>query len=562
MRLVNENQSVERPIFAGGPLVPWQVSQWYQDIASRHGWVRPQLDAAWLAVERRHGYVAANHKILAFQRAMVRKDLWLSMDEQELCKFCDQKARQCQLITRTTLPIHRQVQKIANLLEAYRLNYPGDPEDYSKEALPALARCSDKRWWRRQVRTVQRRELEEFSRDCRLVHHKGQTYSSNLTVALRKKQKSRNRALLSELIAVNQDGDEYSLQELAELSVSNPAIRRAELMTRIAGFEEYARRLGYVGEFYTLTCPSKYHAVHISGVPNERFAGSTVRDSNRQLNRTWARIRAKLKREEIHHFGFRIAEPNHDGTCHWHFLLFMGAATAEKVRAIFRKYALQEDGVEPGAVKHRFKAVAIDTDRGSAAGYVAKYVAKNIDGHGLADDGLGNDAKESAVRVDAWASAHGIRQFQQIGGPSVTVWRELRRLDSEEEGLLELARFAADSANWADFCELMGSGRNQTVQLAKWQEFEPASGEMFDTPLTRYGEKANGRIFGLVCKGRTVVTRLYRWVIKRADQTLSRVAERLPELPGHIAEWLEGSANSFLENAVSGAQAPPLEYCQ
>lgn len=46
-------------------------------------------------------------------------------------------------------------------------------------------------------------------------------------------------------------------------------------------------------------------------------------------------------------------------------------------------------------------------------------------------DLYGQEAASSAARITAWASLSDIRKFQQIGGPSVTVWRELRRLDTE-----------------------------------------------------------------------------------------------------------------------------------
>ncbi len=53
-----------------------------------------------------------------------------------------------------------------------------------------------------------------------------------------------------------------------------------------------------------------------------------------------ARIRA---------FGFRVAEPHHDGTPHWHLLLFLRPEEVEFATAVFRKHALKEDGYEPGA---------------------------------------------------------------------------------------------------------------------------------------------------------------------------------------------------------------------
>jgi hypothetical protein len=54
----------------------------------------------------------------------------------------------------------------------------------------------------------------------------------------------------------------------------------------------------------------------------------------------------------------------------------MPQSDTKSVRDIFRHYALQDDPNEPGAQAHRFKAVEIDHERGTAAGYIAKYISK------------------------------------------------------------------------------------------------------------------------------------------------------------------------------------------
>ncbi len=177
-------------------------------------------------------------------------------------------------------------------------------------------------------------------------------------------------------------GDVLNLAEVLKRSVANPAVRRAELMVRLRGFEDYANGKGHTALFYTITTPSKYHRTSGAGL-NDKYQDYTPRDAQAYLCDVWARIRAKLKREELNVYGFRVAEPHHDGTPHWHILLFMPADQAKSVSAIIRDYAMQEDGTEAGADKHRFEAVAIKSDKGSATGYIAKYVSKNIDGFGL-----------------------------------------------------------------------------------------------------------------------------------------------------------------------------------
>lgn len=117
-------------------------------------------------------------------------------------------------------------------------------------------------------------------------------------------------------------------------------------MTRIRGFENICHELGYAGEFYTLTAPAKYHATVQAGYRNGKWNGASPADTQHYLNRLWARIRAKLHREGIRIFGIRVAEPHHDGTPHWHMLVFMRPEDTGRVRRIMNDYACEEDAFE------------------------------------------------------------------------------------------------------------------------------------------------------------------------------------------------------------------------
>lgn len=356
-----------------------------------------------------------------------------------------------------------------------------------------IRRMQSEHWWRRQMRRAYTRTAEAHLRTLGVVHRKRQVYASDRVVAHRRARNRRNEAMLREMLVVSDAGEQLELWEVIQKSQANPAIRRNELMVRLKGFEEVAQAAGHVAEFVTLTCPSAYHRTHADGSPNERWEGHSPRAGQQWLSKMWARARAKLHRLKLLIYGFRVAEPHHDGTPHWHLVLFMRPSNLETLRTVLRCIWLAEYGNEPGASKHRASFKHIDPHKGSAVGYLAKYVAKNIDGHEVGEDfeTTGTQAAESCHRVGAWSAAHGIRQFQQIGGPAVTVWRELRRLrDVLVPDEIRAAQEAADAGDWAGFIAAIGGiecGRRGRVGL--WTE---TTGE-----LNQYDEPRGPQIAGV-----------------------------------------------------------------
>ncbi len=395
-----------------------------------------------------------------------------------------------------------------------------------QDIAPAVMRMFNETWWRGRLRRIAAAWREHLQIAVGNVSKKKHAYASKTCVAEWREQKRRTREFLKGLELEDEDGNRISLVEKYDGSVANPAIRRCELMTRIRGFENICNELGYMGEFYTLTAPSKYHATTKAGYRNHKWNGANPSDTQSYLTSLWARIRAKLHREDIRIFGIRVAEPHHDATPHWHMLMFMLPEHAERVRTVIRDYAWQEDGNELSsdkARKARFHAEAIDPEKGSATGYVAKYISKNIDGYALdgeTDDESGELLKDTAPAVSAWAARWHIRQFQFIGGAPVTVYRELRRMADTEtaHGLsVEFAAVhdAADAGDWAGYVNAQGGAFVRRDDLQVRTLYEARS------EFNQYGEETaciRGVYDATVGSGSPVLTRLTQWKIvpKRA----------------------------------------------
>ncbi|QXF35994.1 replication protein A [Photorhabdus akhurstii] len=343
-----------------------------------------------------------------------------------------------------------------------------------------LLRMMSDKWWYARLKRMRDIRAEHMAIAVGQVQKSASPYVSRSTLREWLEQKRRNWDFIKQFDVENEQGDRVPLEDMVLGSVANPAVRRSELMVRMRGFENLADELGYVGEFYTITAPSKYHAVHSVGGFVSNWNGASPRDTQKYLCNVWAKIRAAYSRAGISAFGFRVVEPHHDGTPHWHMLLFMRPEHVDEMRDIMCYYARLEDSEElqgQKALKARFHVKSIDKAKGSATGYIAKYISKNIDGYALdgeKDGETGQLLKDMSRSVSAWASRWRIRQFQQIGGAPVSVWRELRRLSGDEQILSDVdmdnVRFAADVGDWFAYTEFQGgplvARKDLTVRLS------------------------------------------------------------------------------------------------
>lgn len=444
------------------------------------------------------------------QHCLTIADIDFSADLSVLKAKAREKSDQCkEAISQGSL------QTAVDLFSSYQLG------DLSYSETELRHRLTDSRFWMRRIRRKTLMLICEVERALGYVCKHRAAYCGDTSVKRRQQLQQESERYLQNTSLQNEDGLSITLAEIAEHTTANPKIRRHELMVRIRGFEEVAKHCQHSAVFVTLTTPSRMHATKASGSPNEHYDGSTVQQAQNYLNHVWQLCRAKLNRDDIQPYGFRVVEPHHDGTPHWHLLLFMPAEQLPHFKNVISHYALQDSGKEKGAKKYRVKFVDIDPAKGSAAGYIAKYISKNIDGFAVGTDTSGTPSELAAQRINAWARACSIRQFQQIGGPSVTVWRELRRLKSCDDQPEELqhAYQAADSSNWAAFCLAMNAvGTPKAEQLLHpyyevktVEQIDYSTGEITELSLNHYGEPRSPSIAGIRYQLHTLATRLHRW---------------------------------------------------
>lgn len=430
-----------------------------------------------------------------------------SIDEIRACAF-KRSEEACALVERLASK-DAIVAAIQALCARWRVPYPRVQTEGG-----AIARVLDARWWARRLRVEHCRKVEAHAIRLGLVSAKADKYISQENLRRGIAQDTRNAETLARTLAVNEDGECFSLDKLAAKSISNKRIRRGELMLRMRGMEEVAADYECVAEFDVITAPSRFHAVRADGKPNPKYdSANTPRACQGYLTAQFALLRSWAHRSGIAFFGMRTVEAHQDGTPHWNVLVFLpDEASRQAWRMALVHYFLDNDSPdEKGARERRLRFEAIDAERGSATGYIAKYISKNVDGHGLQTDLAGDPILETVQRVEQWAKLHGIRMFQPIGGGApVTQWRELRRIEgtalagAPEE--LQRAWIAAqrvpgqdgEEDKRADFAEFI---RAYGGPYVKRKDANFRLHKVEQPGLGRYGEPLGERPAGIVARG-------------------------------------------------------------
>lgn len=398
----------------------------------------------------------------------------------------------------------------------------------------------DKHWFRT-LRTAQKRLIEHLAIGCGEVSAKVSPYISKGAFREFKEQRKSNLEYLKQMIIENIDdpNEQVELLEMWLRSSGNPAIRYNEMMNRLRGVDEWAEENGYISLFLTMTAPSSFHATHNNGTNNKKWQGADPRQTHAYLNKVWVQLRALFAKRGIGFFGMRGVEPHHDATPHWHLLLYINAKDKDEVIRLFKSKALELDGDEFGAKKHRCRVDEIDKEKGSAVSYIAKYIAKNIYAGKQKDEDSdeveGLKLDENVQRVRAWANLWGIRQFQFYGNPPISVWRELRKMTkdmSADDDTIDTARAVADVSCFASYLQVQGGAMTKRTDQPLCIDYE-------ETEPNQYGETRRVIVgvknrFSLA----TVRTKLKNWVIKKgvihSDNADSETTETNK---GHSPAW-------------------------
>lgn len=432
---------------------------------------------------------------------------------------------------------------------------------------PSLARmlCAD--WWYRKLWQMRCEWREEQLRAVCLVNKKASPYVSYEAVIHKREQRRKSLEFFRSHELVNEDGDTLDMEDVVNASNSNPAHRRNEMMACVKGLELIAEMRRDCAVFYTITCPSRFHATLNNGRPNPKWSRATVRQSSDYLVDTFAAFRKAMHKAGLRWYGVRVAEPHHDGTVHWHLLGFMRKKDRRSITALLRKFAVRDAREELGSnTGPRFKSELINPRKGTPTSYIAKYISKNIDGRGLANEiskETGKSLRDNAEHVSAWASLHRVQQFRFFGIPSRQAYRELRLFAGQvgrqqgdtkagtpvlEDPRLDAVLAAADVGCFATYIMKQGG-----VLVPREHHLIRTAYELNDEP-SAYGDHSM-RIYGIwspLVEGR-ICTHAVKWkkVLKVVD-----VQEATAD-QGASAPWTRGNNCPLVEKMSNlGADLP------
>jgi hypothetical protein len=235
-----------------------------------------------------------------------------------------------------------------------------------------------------------------------------------------------------------------------------------KLKTRLAEFYTFAKGLeaiikpnlgmppDYEWARAIITAPAQMHCNPTKG--SSSWDGTLPNEVARYFAEGWALVRARLAKFGITCSGFWTREAHQDATPHVNFfIIFRPGAYREVARAmkeVFGKNKRATNIMQGDDERARKALEAKGQKPQSFATYAMKYFSK----------GFQAEPDEDSEGEDVTASAFGYRRHGFFGLPSLTVWRELRRMQTcnSTDPLIKAAWFAAHRGDAADFIQLAG----------------------------------------------------------------------------------------------------------
>lgn len=422
-------------------------------------------------------------------------------------------------------------------------HFKADPPEWSRftgkkltlEQLKiAISKMLSVRFWSRHFRTFTRRWREHLYIVVGDVRRQRSVICSPQWVQHWLASRKRGREIMAETDLEDEEtGETLPLLSAVDASVSNNEKRRAEMLTRVKGLEELAaldhmsQDSDYVALFFTWTAPQQYHAWLETGRRNRKWNGASPRETQRYFTRTFKNFSTALTRRDIHIFGMHVTESHHDGTPHWHGILFVRREQEATLRDVFEGYANAENcsAHRPGKPPEQSQLMIkpVDKRMGSLTAYITKHICRNLEGcaPGGRDKETGRPWTELARHSAAWASLWGIKQFQFTGGPPVSVWRELRKLGDQKQAdsvspVFGELHHAAGAGDWAEYTRLQGglpaARKNLTMRTWYQAASEPDECGQYTAIIKGVYLPGTGKA--------PVATRTRKWKVKTPHQNV------------------------------------------
>ena len=214
-------------------------------IFNRHPYLANALANQYIRIYHEKSLREANLFIGGIDKELILHDLNLSDSFDDLKTFCTEISKKCRLAVVEYGQTEMSYDICRGIAHKYKIDI--DKFDADIPFIPTLNKLSCPKWWLKKLNTFRTRHIDQVYRKLNLVNKHKHCYTNDFALENRKTQLKNSFDYLQSNQIINDDGQTFNLLDIYKTSVSNPRIRKAELMTRIRDFEEVADQMGHAG---------------------------------------------------------------------------------------------------------------------------------------------------------------------------------------------------------------------------------------------------------------------------------------------------------------------------